>query len=377
MKEESKLIFACRWDRVMEKSWSGSAYAVYQELGKRFTVERFDIKDTPVVLAFKLLRKLHLVSGEPSLLSVIKASNRKFQKRYSDDNQVIFQFSETPWTQATYNYIYQDLAIAYIAFMKDNDPRAYAYCGFANISGRELEKRKEIQREFYEHCSGIFTMGHWLADFLHEDCGIPVEKIHAVGAGINVPIGKADYSEKKGNKILFVGKDFERKGGKLVVEAFRLLKEKYRADAELFIVGPIENPLNEQMDGIKFIGNLDKNEVAEYFKMCDIFCMPSYFEAFGIAFCEALANGLPCIARNKYAMSEIIKDGEDGYLITDDDAEELALKMYQLLSNHEITQKVRSKREEYIEKYSWKRVVDKMETVINISKPDITNEPDL
>ena len=104
--------------------------------------------------------------------------------------------------------------------------------------------------------------------------------------------------------------------------------------------------------------------MAEYFEICDIFCMPSYFEAFGIVFCEALASGLPCIARRKYAMKEIIEDGEDGYLIDDDDAQILAQKMNMLLLDNKITQNVRKKRETYIQKYSWERIAGEMEKVI-------------
>lgn len=360
---KANLVFACRWNKEIEKTWSGSAYAVYKQLEKYFQIERFDIKDTWEVGLFKLMRKLHLVSGDPSLLSVINTYNRKYRET-EKESKIIFQFDETPWSTRTKNYIYQDLSIAYICYMREHDPVAFSYSGFSNISENQLKKREKTQKDYYEHCSGIFTMGQWLADFMEEECGIPKEKIHAVGAGINVPIGKEDDSDRQGNKILFVGKDFNRKGGKLVVEAFRILRETYRTDAQLYIVGPVENPLADDIPGVHFVGNIGKEKVAQYFRICDVFCMPSYFEAFGIAFCEALANGLPCIARNKYAMAEIIKDGEDGYLIEEDDAEELAGKMNQLLSDEKVIQTVKSKRNEYIKKYSWENVVGEMVKVI-------------
>lgn len=357
------IIFACRWNAEMEKTWSGTAYAIYKEFQKRFHVERFDIKDTRKVKLFKIFRKLHLVKGDPSLLSVIQTYNHKFEK-IGEKGQIIFQFDETPWNTNTINYIYQDLSVAYIRYMKQNEPVAYSYSGFSGIKDIELQKREELQQKYYTHCKGIFTMGQWLADFMVSNCGIPKDKIHVVGAGINVLIAAPDYSKKSGNKILFVGKDFERKGGKLVIEAFKILREKYRKDAELYIAGPEDKMSCMDEDGIIFLGNLSKEKVAEYFEICDIFCMPSYFEAFGIVFCEALASGLPCIARRKYAMKEIIEDGEDGYLIDDDDAQILAQKMNMLLLDNKITQNVRKKRETYIQKYSWERIAGEMEKVI-------------
>ena len=364
MKEKPELIFACRWNKEIEKTWSGTAYAVYEELGKRFQISRFDLKDTFSILMYKLLRRMHLIKGNFSLLPTIRRYNRKFQKKYKDETKVVFQFDETPWTSQTINYIYQDLSIAYINYMRKHDPVAYVYSSFSNISERQLEKREQAQREFYQHCAGIFTMGQWLADFLHVECGIPVEKIHVVGAGVGIPVELCNDLIKTGNKILFVGKDFERKGGKLVVEAFQILRKNYRPDAELYIAGPVHNPIEKEIPGIHFVGNLSRNEVTKYYRMCDIFCMPSYFEAYGIAFCEALVYGLPCIARNKYAMPEIIRDREEGYLIDNDDASDLAYKMQCLLEDEQILQNVRSRQEFYQRKYSWEYVVNQMEQVI-------------
>ena len=51
--------------------------------------------------------------------------------------------------------------------------------------------------------------------------------------------------------------------------------------------------------------------------------MPSYFEAYGLVFAEALTYGLPCIGRDKFAMSEFIEDGCTGRLISGEDVEEL------------------------------------------------------
>lgn len=355
---KNKIIYACRWNKNRAKSWSGSAFAVHQELEKVYEVEDFDIKDTVSVKIFKGFRKLKLVKGEASLLSVIKASNKKFQKKYADSKLNVFQFSEAPWTSNTRNFIYQDLAVEYLLYLREHDPVTYAYSDFAKIPKKQLEKRAVVQKEFYKHCECIFTMGEWLADFLRGR--YPKNKIKAVGVGINVPALPADYSQKKGNKILFVGRDFERKGGNVVVESFQILRKKYLKDAELFIAGPNENPVNEEIEGITYVGNIDAEELQHYFKICDIFCMPSYFEPYGIVFCEALVNGLPCIARNSFAMKEIITDGQTGYLLENDDAEVLASKMYQLLKNEEIIRNVRANRENYIERYSWKNVVASM-----------------
>ena len=188
-----------------------------------------------------------------------------------------------------------------------------------------------------------------------------------MGAGINVDVESIDTSGKKGNKLLFVGKDFKRKGGELVIEAFQLLKKEYMPDAELYIIGPEQKPYEGDIAGITFVGNTDKAGVTRHLNMCDVFCMPSYFEAFGIAFCEALVYGLPCIARNKYAMKEIVRNGEDGYLLEDNSAQALAELMQKALADEAMKEKVRNNREHYIQKYAWQTVADRMVEVLEES----------
>ena len=76
--------------------------------------------------------------------------------------------------------------------------------------------------------------------------------------------------------------------------------------------------------------------------------MPSYFEAYGLVFIEALTFGLPCIGRNVYEMPYFIENGETGYLLDKDDVDELANLMDQLLCDERIKQNVKNKRDWYI-----------------------------
>ena len=105
------------------------------------------------------------------------------------------------------------------------------------------------------------------------------------------------------------------------MEAFRLLRER-RPEVELFIAGPEHLQLSDE--GIHLLGNLPYRELPQYFNLCDVFCMPSKFEAYGLVFPEALTFGLPCIGRDAYEMPYFIEDGETGYLLRSETKEELA-----------------------------------------------------
>lgn len=181
------------------------------------------------------------------------------------------------------------------------------------------------------------------------------------GEGYNIDPLKIDASQKMGNKILFVGRDFERKNGPLVIEAFNLAK-KEKSDLELYIAGP--KNLNIHADGIVCLGDLNSEELINYFNICDIFCMPSRFEAYGLVFPEALTFGLPCIGRDAYEMPYFIEDGVTGYLLKNQRAEELSNLILNCISNEKMKENVIRKRDWYIKEYSWETVVQRMQAVI-------------
>lgn len=122
--------------------------------------------------------------------------------------------------------------------------------------------------------------------------------------------------------------------------------------------------MEDMIEGVKFLGDIPVEKLSYYFNLCDIFCMPSRFEAYGLVFIEALVYGLPCIGRNEFEMKEFINDGYNGYLIKDDNKEVLAKKMYELLQNNKIKENIMKERSKYIQEYSWDRVAERIIEII-------------
>lgn len=177
--------------------------------------------------------------------------------------------------------------------------------------------------------------------------------------GINVGSSLIDPQPKSHNKILFIGKDFKRKGGYITYEAFKLLREQGEK-VELYVIGPKQDPIDNPVDGYHFVGQISFNEEAKYYNMCDVFCMPSYFEAYGLVFIEALTFGLPCIGRDCYEMPYFIQDGETGLLLKHDDPHELASLMLQVLRDDKYAKNVAAHHDQYLRDYSWDAVAERM-----------------
>ena len=178
---------------------------------------------------------------------------------------------------------------------------------------------------------------------------------------MNIDTDRINESRKERKRILFVGRDFERKNGPLTLAAFEILLQK-KSDAELYIAGP--STLEVTNENIHFLGDISSEELADYYNLCDVFCMPSKFEAYGLVFIEALTYGLPCIGRNAFEMPYFIDDGVTGRLLGNENPNELAELMYELLTEEAYYDNVRRKREGYLKEYSWDTVADRIERII-------------
>jgi glycosyltransferase involved in cell wall biosynthesis len=208
--------------------------------------------------------------------------------------------------------------------------------GYPSISLKHINKALEYERVLYSKIDCIFPMSRWLADSFCNDFGVNPNKVFPVGAGVNLPrIMEPDSRRVGTKKILFVGKDFRRKGGDVLLDAFAIVRKKIK-DAELIIVGP---ELAHAPEGVHCEGFLSKandegmNRLLELYSEANIFVLPTLYEPFGIAFAEAMAHRLPCIGTSICAIPEIIDDEKTGLIVNPGDSRSLADAIITLLDD--------------------------------------------
>lgn len=189
----------------------------------------------------------------------------------------------------------------------------------------------ELERAIYNNATLIFTRSHHITQSLVEQYRRPAGQVVCVYAGSNTPVqaassGPEDYGSKH---ILFVGIDWERKGGPVLVEAFKKVLQVY-PDARLTIVG-----CTPQVDlpNCQVIGRVPVTEVSQYYRQASIFCLPTRLEPFGIAFIEALNHKLPVVATDVGAIPDFVTSGHNGYLVKPDQVEPLAQALIDLVGN--------------------------------------------
>ena len=189
------------------------------------------------------------------------------------------------------------------------------------------------EKSVYDHADRVFTRSSNISRSLVEQYGVPESKVRCIYAGANTPINAMDPRQKdySAQAILFVGLDWERKGGPQLVEAFRRLYPRF-PKATLTIVGsqvPLKQP------GIRVIGPVSVEALNDYYKNATIFCMPSRNEPFGIVFVEAMAHALPIVAVRIGALPDMVADDRNGFLVRPDDVDGLARALEKLLASEE------------------------------------------
>lgn len=130
--------------------------------------------------------------------------------------------------------------------------------------------------------------------------------------------------------VLFAARLVEGKGLQELLEAILILKLR-KVDVHLKIAGTGDesrwrNKARELKieDRVEFIGWIEGDAKIEAFRKASIFCMPSYFESFGISTLEAMWAARPVVGTRIGGFLDLVEDGVTGYLVDPRDAESLA-----------------------------------------------------
>lgn len=121
-------------------------------------------------------------------------------------------------------------------------------------------------------------------------------------------------------RFLFVGTQFEIKGGVALLKAFRRVYDQGK-NARLDVVTHLPAEYAHLAEGCPGIhihdAKFSRSEIHEQFmRQADVLVLPTYVESFGMVALEALAHGLALIATDVYALRELVEDGRNGRLIS-------------------------------------------------------------
>ncbi|NJD33531.1 MAG: glycosyltransferase family 4 protein [Betaproteobacteria bacterium] len=167
-------------------------------------------------------------------------------------------------------------------------------------------------------------------------------------------------AEERPFTILCVGRLTPAKGQRILIDACRKLHQSGRK-LQLVLVGagPDETDLKAAVacysleSVVRFTGALNQTEVRAWYSLADAFALASFAEGIPVVLMEAMASGIPCVSTRITGIPELIRDGDDGLLVTPSDTDELAAALARLMDDGPLRQYLaRSGRARVQQKYN-------------------------
>lgn len=211
-----------------------------------------------------------------------------------------------------------------------------------------------VQSYLFNHpcVETVFYPSSPVRDYL-VNSGVDDEKLVQLGRGVDTELFSPAYRDESfrskiapnGEVILLcVGRLAPEKGfGYLATIAIRLAQ--LHIPFKLVIVGGNKNPAVEQevknffapiANKVHFTGFLEGAALARAYASADVFLHCSVTETFGLVVLEAMACGLPVVARAAGGPIDILRSGSSGYLVAPDDEAAFVEKAALLIQNHSV-----------------------------------------
>lgn len=313
-------------------SWSGTTYHILKSLESFSKVDYMASSSIVRVLIGKTANRISL-----------QATGKRYKYSHGMHiSRALARKGESLLLKESYDLIFASAASPEIAFLKTDIQIIYCsdstfnlmhqyYNYFSDLLKISVRHGEEIERRAIQNSSVLLYPSQWAADSAIDHYGKRASDVFVMPFGANlkrVP-AQTDITEGRAKGIcnlLFIGVDWERKGGPIVYDTFQLLKSK-GIDCTLTICGTSPKGLDLEK-GMTIIPFIDKSnpahlrELEELFLRSSFLFVPSRAEAYGIVFSEASAFGLPSISTETGGVPSVIRNGDNGFLLNINDGPE-------------------------------------------------------
>lgn len=276
-------------------------------------------------------------------------------KEYQEGDYILSLNPYNPLFKRTFKYfLYLDTSLfdfyfinrnGFLSFIDNDKVHGYYY---------------SLEKEAVENAQAIYTFSLACKKQLSQLYSTPLTKV--VYAGINLKKVSETYISRSSDcfSFLFIGRDFELKGGNLVLEAFQNLNI---TNTKLTIITNNETAkslISKNNERINILGIQSKENVLQLYKKHHVLLFPTNIDAFGLVCCEAMYFGLIVIGTNYFAVPEIIGT-EDSNLLIKYDANDLKRAMEYTYSEYDnLTELIMNNRKKAVELFNWETVCNKI-----------------
>jgi glycosyltransferase involved in cell wall biosynthesis len=207
------------------------------------------------------------------------------------------------------------------------------------------------QASIYQHAAHCLTSTPWVSDSIINDYGIPESKVTSVGLGANV-LCRARAKDWERPRLLWVGVDWSRKGGDLLLSAFAKAE---LPGASLDLVG--RHPRIDSKD-VRGHGEIrDEAHLRTFFEEATLFVLPSRFDPSPIVFLEAASAGTPSLGTDTGGTRYNI--GAGGEVVPPNDIDAL-VQMLRHMTRPSVAEAYGAKAVAHAEDHTWDAVAERV-----------------
>lgn len=177
---------------------------------------------------------------------------------------------------------------------------------------------------------------------------------------------------KKENRIISVGRLYPQKDQKTMIEAFAKVSEQH-PDWQLVIYGEgperkalekmIQDPRFKIQDKVLLPGRSEN--IIDELNKSKIFCLSSVYEGMSNALVEAICVGLPIVTTKVSGTEELIKNGENGFIVNIGDKESMAKALTKIIEDENLQKQFAEKNKAQAIKFETNTIVNQWEDLVN------------
>ena len=253
---------------------------------------------------------------------------------------------------------------------RDKNPVETFFYKFRKVKTERMKFQKKWMEEGYRK---IFTVSEVLKKDIMENFGVPEDKISVIHPGVDISEENPVSTGRKPVTFGLSAPGFKIKGGYIFLKALCILKTKrYNFRAKIIY------PKHKSNLGVKLLIKLFsiekeveflpyQKDMSQFYNSIDCLIAPSIEDTFNLAVLEAMAHKKPCIISTNAGASEIITDGENGFIFEMKNSPEqtLAEKMALFINKYANTKEIYEKAFETAKEYSWEKTFKEFEKELN------------
>ncbi|MCW5912005.1 MAG: glycosyltransferase family 4 protein [Cyclobacteriaceae bacterium] len=341
--KRDKILFLSSKDPFSKKDWSGIPYFMMVSLKEKYDV------DYAAIPRFRIIQQLGYYFGR--LFEFV--TTRKYTFDYGVFMAWCYGRAGTKLVKdkAGYRFIFVPAGLMEIAFLKTNLPIVSVgdcstlqlfgyYPALKEISAVSKREVKYVEAKALKKVThAIFSSG-WAGEFVLNQYQLSKVNVIPFGANLSAQGSAEGRTPDSGEcRLLFVGVDWERKGGSTALAICEQLQQE-GVQVSLSVLGAAPPSDAEIPEGITLqVKNVDKDSVGsegEYISILqqsDFFILPTLADCTPIVIAEAYWAGVPVLATNTGGVSSMVNHGVSGFLFEPDDVNGYVKIIKELLSS--------------------------------------------